>query len=269
MENMEHNEEQKPVNTMPEMVPRQKTNSMSVPASIIFTGVIVSLAILYSSNGGGTGSKQQPATPSAQPTAAAQPTSPTTAQNGTGAIQFRAISDSDHIRGDKNAPVKLIEYSDLQCPFCQSFHPTMEQAFSQYKGQVAWVYRHFPLTGIHAHAEQEAEASECAAEQGGNDKFWAFVDRVFTVEPQGQGLDTAGLTDVASYIGLDKAKFSTCLSSGKYAQKVQLDAQDAVSAGGAGTPYSVVISKSGKTYPINGALPLASVQATIQQALAN
>jgi len=266
MENIDqnNNQEQKPVSMISEQPSRQKMSAMSVPAAIVFAGVIVALAILYS-NGGGFGGKQQAST--TQQPAATAPTA--TAPTGTGAIQYRPISDSDHIRGDKNAPVKIIEYSDLQCPYCQLFHPTMTQIYSQYQGQIAWVYRHFPLTSIHPHAELEAEASECANELGGNDAFWKFVDRVFTTEPQGQGLDQAGVTDVATYIGLDKQKFTDCVTSGKYAQKVQLDEQDAISAGGQGTPYSVVISKSGKISTINGALPLASVQATIQQALAN
>ena len=94
-------------------------------------------------------------------------------------VDIPAVSDQDHILGNLNAPVKLIEYSDLQCPFCGRFHPTMQRVVKEYGDQVAWVYRHFPLESIHPNARPLANASECAANLGGNDSFWKFVDAVF------------------------------------------------------------------------------------------
>lgn len=120
-------------------------------------------------------------------------------QGGKADIKFRPISAADHIWGDPNAPVKIIEYSDLQCPFCQRFHPTMQQIVTEYKGQVAWVYRHFPLEQIHPHARKEAEAAECAAELGGNNAFWVFVDALFKGTPTS---DPAELAKIATQIGL-------------------------------------------------------------------
>lgn len=88
------------------------------------------------------------------------------------------VSAADHIRGDINAPVKIIQYSDIDCPFCKRFHGTMQEVMDSYgkDGKVAWVMRHFPLTQLHPDAFNKAEASECVAELGGNDKFWKFVD---------------------------------------------------------------------------------------------
>lgn len=94
-------------------------------------------------------------------------------------VKVAAVTDQDHIRGDIKAPVKIIEFSDLECPFCGRFHPTMQQAFNEYQGKVAWIYRHFPLESIHPTARPLAEASECAASIGGNDKFWEFIDTAF------------------------------------------------------------------------------------------
>src|SRR3989338_2531696 len=99
------------------------------------------------------------------------------------------LTDRDHLRGDPKATVKVVEFSDLECPFCKNFHRTMQQVMSEYSGQVAWVYRHFPLDSLHSKARKEAEASECAAELGGNDGFWAYVDKLFEITPSNNGLD--------------------------------------------------------------------------------
>lgn len=84
--------------------------------------------------------------------------------------------DTDHIKGDKDASITIIEYSDMECPYCQRFHPTMQQVINDYGDKVNWVYRHFPLTSIHPNAMNLALSSECVAELEGNDKFWEFVD---------------------------------------------------------------------------------------------
>jgi len=96
------------------------------------------------------------------------------------AENMRPVGVDDHVRGDRSAPVMLVEYSDFECPFCAQFHPTLEKALDDFDGQVAWTYRHFPLTSIHAEALPAALASECAAELGGEDAFWDFADSLFT-----------------------------------------------------------------------------------------
>ena len=121
--------------------------------------------------------------------------------------------------------------------------------------KVAWVYRHFPLDSLHPKARKEAEATECAWELGGNTAFWKYVDKVYEVTPSNNGLDLALLPKLATDIGLDKAKFESCLESGKYAEKISKQVEDAVNSGGRGTPFSVVIAKNGKKFVIPGALP--------------
>jgi protein-disulfide isomerase len=88
------------------------------------------------------------------------------------------VSEADHMMGNSSAQVYLIEYSDLQCPYCQKFHPTATQIKEEYD-QLAWVYRHFPLDSIHPKARPAALASECVTELGGNEAFWKFVGEVF------------------------------------------------------------------------------------------
>ena len=73
----------------------------------------------------------------------------------------------------------LIEYSDLECPFCKQFHPSIQRVLDKYGDQVVWAYRHFPIETIHASARPLAEGSECAAQLGGNDKFWEYIDYIF------------------------------------------------------------------------------------------
>lgn len=181
---------------------------------------------------------------------------------------FRPIDPkTDHIRGPADAVVKIIEYSDTECPFCKRFHPTMQQAVREYPGKVAWVYRHLPLRSLHSKAAKEAEATECANELGGNDKFWAYLDKMFEVTPSNDGLDLAQLPQIATDVGLDRAKFETCLNSGKYAQRVSDDENDATSAGARGTPFSIVLGTKGEKLPIGGALPFGSVKSLIDSVL--
>lgn len=182
--------------------------------------------------------------------------------NAAAAITIQPVDkDKDWIRGNKDAKVSIIEFSDMDCPFCQRFHATMEEVMKEYGDQINWVYRHFPLTSLHPEAEKKAEAAECVGEQGGNDKFWEFLDKVFPAQTK-----VADLGVVVSNMGLDADKFQTCLDSGKYAAKIQDQSRQAQAAGGRGTPYSVIVSGD-KKVPIPGALPIESVKASIDSVL--
>jgi protein-disulfide isomerase len=176
--------------------------------------------------------------------------------------------DRDHIRGNPDAPVSLIEYADFECPFCRRFHPTVKQVVDESGGRVKWVYRHFPLDELHSKARKEAVASECAAELGGNDAFWKFADRFFELTPSNNNTDIdTVLPKIAGEIGLDKKRFASCLASGRYARRVAEDQQDAIASGGRGTPWIIIVSKSGKTYPFSGAQPYASVKQLVELAV--
>ncbi len=198
------------------------------------------------------------------PSAPGAPAAPGAA---TPAGKVPTVTSQDHIRGSANASVKLIEYSDLECPFCKSFHPTMQQVIQQYGNNVAWVYRHFPLT-FHQNAQKEAEAAECVSEQGGSDKFWQFVDTVFTrTISNGTGFALDKLGPLAAELGLDQSKFQQCLDSGKYTKLVQDEAAGGATAGVQGTPTTFVVAKDGTAQALPGALPIDQVKSAIDAAL--
>jgi len=167
-----------------------------------------------------------------------------------------AITDSDHIRGNKNAPVTIIEFSDFQCPYCSRFHETMKQVMENYPNDVKWVYKHFPLDSIHPYARPAAEASECAADQ---DKFWEYADKLFENQ---SSLSQAYFSKAAGEIGLNTGKFNECLTSGKYKLKVDADYQQGIKAGVRGTPGNFINGQ-----PAFGALPYEQIKSIIDSSL--
>lgn len=186
-----------------------------------------------------------------------QPTAPTPTGNTT--ISFAPVDEKkDHIRGAEDAKITIIEYSDLECPFCARFHPTMEQIIANYGDDVRWIWRHFPLESIHPKARSLAHATECAGEQ---DKFWEMTDAIIA-DNGAQPLD-----NYVSAVGLNTGNFSACMDSGKYNTLISQQAQDAQSAGGQGTPHSIVIGEDGVPRPLSGAQPYSAVEAVVKQLL--
>jgi protein-disulfide isomerase/copper chaperone CopZ len=159
------------------------------------------------------------------------PTNPPSKDNTQPTIQNFEITTKDHVKGDFNAPITLVEFSDFECPFCERHYPTLNRILNEYKGKVRLVYKHFPLSSIHPNAQKAAEASECAAEQG---KFWEYHDKLF--ENQRSGFSVEKFKQWAKELGLDTTKFNDCLDSGKYAQKVKDDYQEGLQKGVSGTP---------------------------------
>ena len=175
------------------------------------------------------------------------------------------INDEDHIKGNKDAKIILIEYSDLECPYCSTFHATAQQVQDEYGDDVVWVYRHFPLDLLHNRARPAALASECAAEIGGNDSFWAFIDEIF--KNQTENLTDAGLKKVAANIGLDAGEFASCLDAGNHEDKVEDQYQSGVTAGVNGTPGNFILNDRGEAWLIPGAVPFETLKQAIDVAL--
>ena len=172
----------------------------------------------------------------------------------------------DHIRGNKDAKITIVEFSDFECPFCNRFHNTMKEVMTAYPDDVKWVYRHFPLDSLHPNARTFSEASECAAEQG---KFWEFSDDIFATYGAGGRLAVSDLSGVARKVGVkNMSKFDTCVSEKKYRDDVQADGVDGQGAGVQGTPFSIIISPDGNMAPINGAQPFGAIQSVVEQMLA-
>ena len=151
--------------------------------------------------------------------------------------------------------ITFIEFSDIQCPFCQRFHPTVQQAMAEYPGQIRWVYKHFPLDSIHPMARSAAEASECVAEQLGDEGFFEYLDRLFAKQTS-LGPDLYVAEAVA--LGANEGQFTSCVERGKYQQKVNDDYQAGLAAGVRGTPTSFINGQS-----LSGALPHESVKQVI------
>lgn len=173
--------------------------------------------------------------------------------------QGRPVTSNDHIVGNTKAEIVIVEYSDLECPFCKVFHQTMHKIIDNSGNKIAWVYRHYPIPQLHSKAFREAEASECASEQGGNEVFWKYTDRIFEITTSNDGLEDTELPKIAQYIGLDMASFNACLNSGKFKDKVQADVDDGIKAGVNGTPSSFILKKGKLVGTIPGAQPYETV----------
>lgn len=177
------------------------------------------------------------------------------------------VSARDHIRGNPAAPVRLIEFADTECPLCKRLHPTFKRIVDEYAGKVAWVFRHFPVAEIHPRAPKEHEALECAAELGGEAKFWEYLDRLYAITPSNDRLDPAELPRLAESMGLARAPFAQCLASGRHAARVAQDVDDGRAAGAPGTPYTVVAAPNGRLYEIVGNQPIELFRLVIDIAL--
>jgi len=169
------------------------------------------------------------------------------------------ITSEDHVRGDRNADIMLIEYSDFECPFCASFHPTMKAVLDKYDGQVAWVYRNFPLS-FHPSAEPLAVAAECVAKIGGEDAYWSYADALF--ERQGQ-ITAANAAEVAGEFGLSTSAVQDCMDNQETLELVQEQFSAGGAAGISGTPGTILVTKNGDYELISGALPQAQVEQVI------
>ena len=186
-----------------------------------------------------------------------QPTQPVANNVAPPASDVPKATEDDWVRGDLgSAKVVMIEYSDFQCPYCSSHHPTMQQLVDEFGGSVAWVYRHFPLTSIHPQATPAAVAAECAGEQQGNDGFWSMADALFANQTT---LGQATFERLAGEQGLDAASFKSCLSSGKYNSKITSQQSGGASAGVTGTPGTFI---NGQLIP--GAVPIDQLRSIIQ-----
>ena len=174
----------------------------------------------------------------------------------------------DHVLGNPDAAVKVVEYMDLECPHCKDFNATTHQVMDYYgaSGKVAWISRPFPLASIHSKAPKEAEAAECAADQGGDSAYYKYIDAVFAVTPSDNGLDLAQLPTIAGQLGLNVDTFNACLSSGKFSKKITDSYNEAIHAGGQGTPY-ILLMVGKDSVALSGAQPYSSMRAAIDAVL--
>jgi protein-disulfide isomerase len=164
--------------------------------------------------------------------------------------------DGAPVRGNANAPITIVEFSDFQCPFCARAEGEIVKVRDTYKDQVKIVYKDYPLP-IHPNAPKAAEASRCAREQ---EKYWEYHDVLFANH---DSLEVPNLKKFAADLKLDKAKFDTCLDSGKYAQEIAKDMEEGGRVGVTGTPAFFINGRL-----LSGAQPFSAFQEVIEDALA-
>lgn len=224
----------------------------SIPLSIIAGAIIIALAIMISNGfirignisfgGNNSGSSQTPNT-----TNRAAPEAPSV---------VTVSLDDDPVNGEKNAPVTIVEFSDYECPFCKRHfdqtYPLLRKDYID-TGKVKLVYRDLPLD-FHQNAHIEAQAANCARDQGGDTTYFKYHDEIFKrTTSNGTGLSVDQLPVIAEDLELNVTEFQSCLDSGKYKEEVDKDLSDAGSYGATGTP-SFFIGKSGSGNTIEGTL---------------
>jgi protein-disulfide isomerase len=217
---------------------------LTIPIAIALGGVIVALALYISipkrvSTSSGTGNP----------------------------ALVRPVGANDHILGNPAAKVMIVEYADFDCEFCKGFDETLHQIIANagVNGQVAWVYREFPLTEIHPNALSHAEAAECAAQVAGNDTFWKFADSLFVNQP----VDPANYGTLAKAAGISGDAFATCFASASttLTARIMADRQNALDVGAQGTPYSLIVVAGKPPVVMDGAYSYDATKQLVDQAL--
>ena len=179
--------------------------------------------------------------------------------------------DDDPFKGNADAPVTIVEFSDFQCPFCGRFYEqTLPSIIENYvdTGKVKFVYRDLPLDSIHPNARPVHIAAECADEQG---KFWEYHDILFDKQVEWQRLSSSDLqstlTQYGSDLGLESASFEACLESDVIADEVNKDTLDAARYGATGTPAFFIGNEKDGFVKLSGAQPYPVFQAAIDAQL--
>jgi protein-disulfide isomerase len=140
------------------------------------------------------------------------------------------VSDRDHVQGPETARVTLVEYGDYECPYCGQAYPIVKALQKELGNDLRFVFRNFPLSQMHPHAEHAAETAEAAAAQG---KFWEMHDYLYEHQ---QALDDSHLANYAAQIGLDTDRFIQEMESQTYTERVKEDFMSGVRSGVNGTP---------------------------------
>jgi protein-disulfide isomerase len=187
-------------------------------------------------------------------------------QDGTVSVAGKTVSTNNlKLRGNVNAEIVLVEFSDYQCSFCAAFHNTPKSIVATSNGKVAWAWKHFPL-GFHPEAMPAAIAGECVNKLGGPEKFWSFSDTMMVNQSK---LSTAFYQSEVAKLGLNTSAFNTCLADPKMKTNVETEQNEGATLGVNGTPNTLVIKNENGVYTvlesINGALPEATVQSIVDK----
>jgi protein-disulfide isomerase len=207
---------------------------LAIPLSIIAAGALIAGALYFSNKN----NVAMPGPNDTEPQAA---------------INAPKVSTNDWIRGNPDATIKIVEYSDPQCGYCKRFHPTMQRIMNEYgkDGKVAWIYRQLPILGPESFTQ--ALSLECVGKLKGQAAFWTNLDEHFT----GPG----GEPNLAK-LGIDKKSYDACMANPTHIAELETAAATAQSLGIQGTPHSIVMVGE-EQVSIDGAQPYESVKAML------
>jgi protein-disulfide isomerase len=232
-----------------------KKNYLLFPIVIVVAGVIIASLVLY-----------------LRTPVSSNPKVIDESKVQTETIKVRPVDSDDHIIGDLNADIFIVEYSDFECTYCKSFHEVMKRVVNEYgkTGKVAWVYRHFPDQSKHLNAYDLALMSECIKFIKDDDTFWEFANRIFIDSPA--STDKASAMVIANELGVKTEIIKECLNREDIKAKVDRDIEDGKKIAdkvlGFGTPYSFLISRSGIQTAIEGSKPFDEISQLIDAILA-
>jgi protein-disulfide isomerase len=213
----------------------EKTN-YSVPVAVIIAGLLIAGALYFGNSDVKSGfDKKEEVNTSDSVTVQVDKITPITAD--------------DFVSGNPTGTVTLVEYSDLECPFCKVFHTAMKTVTKK-QPDLAWVFRHYPLETLHKKAYEEAYNAECVGILGGDEKFWQYIDQIFITTTSNDGLDLSQLSVLAEKVGIKKADLEKCLTEGTGKAGVEADVKNGQEILVTGTPFPVLIDETGKAYAI-------------------
>jgi len=155
------------------------------------------------------------------------------------------LRQDDHIYGDPNALIKIIEYAEVECQYCKQLHPVLIRIINENPGEVALVYRHYPLP-VHPKSVTEALALECMAEFGGASLFWNFLGRLFYVTPSNNNIDLSILPSLAQEFGIEEMRFNECLQSDRHRARIRQDVESARVKNVSTVPHLFITHPSGE-----------------------
>lgn len=180
--------------------------------------------------------------------------------------RMRPLTSRDHYRGNLNAPVQVIVFSDPECPYCKSLHmDVLPKLKMEYKNSIVIGYRHH-LRPQFTRSPRESQALECASIVGGEELFWRYLDRIYQITPSDNHLDPQELYSVASHVGLPSDKFADCLDKGLGKARVDEDRQEANLNDIITAPTVVVLAKDRVPLYLPGAY-LGPIRAAINSYL--
>ena len=226
---------------------KNKQTGYGISIAIVIAGLFIASAVFWSNGSTSETNRQQANT---QQAPAREPSG-----------EFRLPNESDHVLGNPDAKVAIIEFSDFECPFCARLHPTLTRIVEENK-DVKWIFRHFPLSSIHSKAFGAAVASECIAKLGSNDAFWNFTNTVFIDQRK---LGNTLYEEMARASGIDISEFNTCTKDKIIVNEVQAALDEVTNIGGRGTPFVVIVAASGELSTFSGALPYEQIKGLVDQ----